>query len=84
MDLYRLDRLEETIDLGLDDYFYGQGTCVIEWAEKAMALMPPEHLLIELKYLSDTERRMRLKPRGRRYEELAAGLDNTSHTPDMM
>ena len=84
MDLYRLDRLEETIDLGLDDYFYGQGICVVEWAEKAMALMPPEHLLIELKYLSDTERRMRLKPRGRRYEELAAGLDNTSHTPDMM
>jgi len=84
VDLYRLDRIEETGDLGLDDYFYGQGICVVEWAEKAMALMPPDHLLIELTYISDTERRMRLKPRGRRYEELVTGLDKTSLAPNIM
>jgi len=74
MDLYRLDLIEETQDLGLDDYFYGDGVCVVEWADKAMSLMPSEHLLIEIEYLSDAERQFRLKPSGRRHEELVAGL----------
>ncbi len=70
VDLYRLDRIEETQDLGLDDYFKGRGICVVEWAEKAMTLMPREHLRIEISYVSDTERKIQLKPRGPRYEEL--------------
>ncbi|OGO37722.1 MAG: tRNA (adenosine(37)-N6)-threonylcarbamoyltransferase complex ATPase subunit type 1 TsaE [Chloroflexi bacterium RBG_16_57_8] len=77
MDLYRLDHIEETQDLGLDDYFYGDGVCVVEWAEKAMTLMPPEHLLIEIEYVSDAERRLRLKPKGRRYEELMTQMGKT-------
>src|SRR4030043_779496 len=32
IDLYRLDRIEETMDLGLDDYFYRRGVCVVGWA----------------------------------------------------
>ncbi len=40
IDLYRLDRIEESMDLGLDDYLYGRGVCVVEWAEKALSLMP--------------------------------------------
>jgi tRNA threonylcarbamoyladenosine biosynthesis protein TsaE len=74
MDLYRLDHIEETQDLGLDDYFYGGGVSVVEWAEKAAALMPPAHLAIEISYISDTERRLRLKPRGSHYEELVVRL----------
>ena len=74
IDLYSLDRLEETIDLGLDDYFYGRGVCVIEWAEKAMNIVPKEHLLIEISYLSDIERRFQMKPIGQRYREIVAQL----------
>jgi tRNA threonylcarbamoyladenosine biosynthesis protein TsaE len=74
VDLYRLDRLEETEDLGLDDYFYGDGISVVEWAEKALALMPPEYLLIEIEYLADNQRRLRFKPKGQRYENLVQEL----------
>ncbi len=74
VDLYRLDRLEETEDLGLDDYFYGEGVSVVEWAEKALALMPPERLIVRIDYLSDTERRMRLLPQGKRYEHIVRRL----------
>jgi tRNA threonylcarbamoyladenosine biosynthesis protein TsaE len=70
LDLYRLDRLEETRDLGLDDYFFGNGVCVVEWADKAMSLMPAEHLLIDIEYVGDTDRRLRAKPKGLRYEEI--------------
>lgn len=77
IDLYRLDRLEETMDLGLDDYFYGQGVSVVEWAEKALSILPKEHLLIEISYLSDTERRIQMKPSGQRYQDIIARLQKT-------
>jgi tRNA threonylcarbamoyladenosine biosynthesis protein TsaE len=60
------------MDLGLDDYLYGRGVCVVEWAEKALSLMPPERLLIRLDYLSDTERRFRLEASGRRYSKIVS------------
>ncbi len=36
-DLYRLDRPEEFSALGFDDYFTGDGVCVVEWAERGEA-----------------------------------------------
>ncbi len=74
VDLYRLDRVEETQDLGLDDYLYDGGISVIEWAEKALGLMPPEHLRIDLAYVSDAERKLSLRAMGKRYEELVEAL----------
>jgi len=74
IDLYRLENLEEIAELGLDDYLYGGGVCVVEWAEKGLSLLPPEHLLIEIGYLADTERRLKLKPRGQRYRNIVAEL----------
>ncbi len=67
MDLYRLDDLAEIDDLGLDDYLYGRGICVIEWAEKGAGILPNDHLLIEIERLSEEERRFTITPRGQRY-----------------
>ncbi len=75
IDIYRLDRIEESIDLGLDDYFYGRGVCVVEWAEKALSIMPPEHLLIKITRLSDTGRRFEMKASGKRYQDILKQLD---------
>ena len=74
IDLYRLDRIEEIADLGLDDYIYGRGVCVVEWAEKGLNLLPSENLLIEIDFLSDVERSFQIKPRGKRYMKVAAQL----------
>ena len=73
IDLYRLN-LEEIVELGLDDYLYGNGVCVVEWAEKGLSVLPTEHLLIQIDYLSDTKRSFQLKPNGKRYLEIAAQL----------
>ncbi len=78
IDLYRLDRIEESLDLGLDDYLYGRGVCVIEWAEKALEILPEEYLLIKIGYLSDTERGFEIKPAGQRYREMLAQLERLS------
>lgn len=74
LDFYRLENLAEIAELGLDEYFYGQGVSVVEWAEKALSLLPPENLLIEMEYISDNERRLELKPSGKRYREMVAQL----------
>ena len=74
IDLYRLDHIEEIAELGLDEYLYGNGVCVIEWAEKGLDILPTEHLLIKINYLSDTERSFQLNPNGKRYLEIATQL----------
>ncbi len=74
IDLYRLDHIEEVEELGLDNYLYGKGVCVIEWAEKGLSVLPAEHLIIQIGYLSDTERSFQLEPSGKRYLEVLGQL----------
>ncbi len=78
IDLYRLDHIEEIIELGLDTYLYGNGVCVVEWADKGLSILPAEHLLIEISYLSDTERSFQLKSSSKRYLEILAQLKHLS------
>ncbi len=74
VDFYRLDRIEEIADLGLDDYIYGSGVCAIEWADKGMALLPEVHLLVTMEHVSEDERRIAMEPRGERYVSLVSAL----------
>jgi len=66
-DLYRLDDPEEILDLGFEDYFFGSGVCVVEWADKAKLLWPRDHLAICIKMLSETKRSFLFTARGARY-----------------
>ena len=74
VDFYRLDSIDDIYDLGNDDYLFGKGLCVIEWAEKGMELMPEDHLLIEIEYVSENERKLELKASGVRYNEMLNDL----------
>ena len=75
IDLYRLDTMEEVIELGLDDYsLHGQGVCVVEWAEKAHSLLPGENMTIEMDIVSDNSRTISLKANGHRYLEMLSKL----------
>ncbi|GCE49070.1 tRNA threonylcarbamoyladenosine biosynthesis protein TsaE [Thermosporothrix hazakensis] len=69
-DLYRLDDPEEIFDLGFDDYFYGSGVCVVEWAGNAQGHWPTECLYIRLSVLGETERELAFTAIGERYREL--------------
>lgn len=40
MDVYRLDSVEEFINLGVDDMLFGEGVCIIEWSEKIKSELP--------------------------------------------
>jgi len=80
IDLYRLDSMDEIVELGLEDYLYSTGVCVVEWAEKALAVLPTEHLLIAMSFLSDTSRNLVLKPNGQRYLEMLSQINTTQRT----
>jgi tRNA threonylcarbamoyladenosine biosynthesis protein TsaE len=60
----------------LDEYFYGDGVCVVEWAEKGLKVVPRDNLLITLHYIPayHTGRSICLKPQGKRYYELIEQL----------
>jgi tRNA threonylcarbamoyladenosine biosynthesis protein TsaE len=76
IDLYRLDRTEEIADLGLEEYFWGDGLCAVEWAEKGRDILPRENLLITVSYAPalPAGRSISLRPQGNRYQELVRQL----------
>ena len=48
-DVYRIGDIEEMEEIGYEDYFYGDGVCLVEWAELIEELLPGNRveLLIE-------------------------------------
>ena len=74
VDLYRLDRVEEVAQLGLDDYLYGKGVCVVEWADKGLSVLPEGHLLIDMQIVSPLKRKLSFTPQGTRYSEMLSKL----------
>ena len=75
MDLYRLDRFDEVLDLGLDEYLFGDGLSVVEWADKASEAFPENHLLVEFEFAGDESRRLTLTAAGDRYKELLKTIE---------
>ena len=57
IDLFRIQDLEEALDLGLEEYLAGECVCVVEWADRASSIFPEDSLWIALEYgAEETER----------------------------
>jgi tRNA threonylcarbamoyladenosine biosynthesis protein TsaE len=63
-DAYRLSGPREFAELGVDEYFRGDGVCLVEWADKVEATLPTDHLRIEIEIVDATRRRFKLIPSG--------------------
>ncbi len=48
-DVYRIGDIEEMEEIGYEDYFYGEGVCLIEWAELIEELLPTKRTTISVK-----------------------------------
>lgn len=59
-DFYRINKLSEAYDLGLDEYFGGDGLCLIEWPEKIEEILPEDAVRIEIKVNEDGSRELRI------------------------
>lgn len=45
-DVYRIADADEMYEIGYEDYFYGEGLCLIEWADLIRELIPKEHIRV--------------------------------------
>lgn len=63
-DFYRINKLSEAYDLGLDEYFGGDGLCLIEWPEKIEEILPEDAVRIEIKVNEDGSRELRIGEKG--------------------
>jgi tRNA threonylcarbamoyladenosine biosynthesis protein TsaE len=56
LDCYRLDGIEDLIGLGYEEYVFGDGACLIEWAEKAQDLLPRTRIEVRLTRADENSR----------------------------
>ena len=55
-DFYRIKNIREAYDLGYEEYFYGEGICLIEWPERVEELLPEHYIKVEISILSESGR----------------------------
>lgn len=56
-DVYRLETALEIYDTGYEDYLYGEGIILVEWADKIASELPEKYLLIKLYYTGEDDSR---------------------------
>lgn len=72
MDVYRLD--EDSDDIGIEDYFYKGGVCIIEWADNIKDILPKKRLDIKIKVIDENKRSLIINAYGKEYEELCEAV----------
>lgn len=71
IDLYRISGTEEALGLGVDEFLGdARAICIVEWAERARPLMPPEHLWVRLDFAGQTRRALYFTAQGERHTAL--------------
>ncbi|MEK7813690.1 MAG: tRNA (adenosine(37)-N6)-threonylcarbamoyltransferase complex ATPase subunit type 1 TsaE [Candidatus Desantisbacteria bacterium] len=63
-DLYRFDTSSQLDFFSIDEYLFGNGVCVIEWAERIEHLLPFEHMRIEFQWCKGSKRQINLISKG--------------------
>ncbi|MBO3698654.1 tRNA (adenosine(37)-N6)-threonylcarbamoyltransferase complex ATPase subunit type 1 TsaE [Roseivirga sp. E12] len=63
-DFYRIEKPEEAMEIGVDEYFYSGNLCVIEWPQRIGGLMPEKFLKVEIENLEGERRNYKLTKHG--------------------
>lgn len=57
VDVYRLERVQDVLDLGLDEMVADGGVLLVEWGDAVEGLLPDDHLLMEITLMGSEEAR---------------------------
>lgn len=79
-DTYRLTDDADVEYLGFDEYFYGDGVCIIEWADRIKDALPEDYLNINLKRIDEEKRNVEITAVGSRSEEILEELKNNENS----
>lgn len=69
-DTYRLENVDDVEYLGFDEYFYSDGVCIIEWADRIKEFLPDQYLELNIKKIDDDKREIELVAFGDRPAEI--------------
>lgn len=73
-DFYRLSGDDDIAELGFEEFFYGNGVCIVEWSERISDLMPPDHLVVTFNFLDEQQRSIRITATGPESEIIISNL----------
>jgi tRNA threonylcarbamoyladenosine biosynthesis protein TsaE len=65
LDLYRISQGTDLEEMGLEEYVYGNGVSAIEWAERAISVIPPHHIWIDIRWIGPKSRRLMITAIGK-------------------
>ena len=74
IDLYRIQGADDALAFGIEDYIYGDGICVIEWADRIQDILPTDRLWITFHYTGETQRCLQMGATSSHYERVLASL----------
>jgi len=60
-DCYRIKNDQEAMEIGAEEYLYGDGISVIEWPKKIRNLLPPESVWVTITHKGEGEREILIK-----------------------
>lgn len=69
-DAYRLEGVQDMLEIGSDEIIFGNGVSIIEWADRVTGCLPEKYLMITLTSISKNERKIELCSYGRCYDEI--------------
>ena len=70
VDVYRLERVQDVMDLGLEELGDGEAVLLVEWGDAVEEILPADHLTIELSSGADDDaRRLAFTPGGQTWVE---------------
>ncbi|MGA1868553.1 MAG: tRNA (adenosine(37)-N6)-threonylcarbamoyltransferase complex ATPase subunit type 1 TsaE [bacterium] len=76
-DFYRINTPYEAVELGCEEYFFGQGVTLIEWSENIISLLPEEYIKISIEWTSNMERKINIMAIGSTtYEDRVSSFKN--------
>ncbi|MFC1967248.1 tRNA (adenosine(37)-N6)-threonylcarbamoyltransferase complex ATPase subunit type 1 TsaE [Chloroflexota bacterium] len=77
LDLYRLEGVEDSFEIGLPDYFLraAEGVMLVEWAEKIMPILPDDIIKVEFQILGNDKREITFSVADDKRKKWLEGLD---------
>ena len=60
-DCYRINKIEEALEIGIEEYLYSGNLCFIEWSENIAPLLPDSYTIIEIVEKEKGEREITIK-----------------------
>lgn len=57
-DVYRVSEADELFNIGIEEYFFGSGVCIVEWADMILDILPENAKFIYLEYGKDEGERV--------------------------